>query len=112
MATESTPQSLLQQLAQIQHMDRGSVCVIRQGPRGPYYNHQCHEQGRNVSRYVPSDQVPPLQEAIEGYHRYEHMMGQYLQLMVDQTRAERQADSKKKPPRPSSSSPRKRKSNN
>jgi hypothetical protein len=81
-------------------------------PHGPYYNHQCHEQGRNVSRYVPTDQVPALQEAIEGYHRFERLMGQYVQLMVDQTRAERQADSKKKPPRPSSSSPRKRKSSN
>ena len=110
MVTESTPQALLQDIAQIQRMDRGSVSVIRQGPRGPYYNHQCHEQGRNVSRYVPSDQIPALQEAIEGYHRFEQLMGQYVQLMVDKTRAERQADSKKKAPRPSSSSPRKRKS--
>jgi hypothetical protein len=110
MATESTPQSLLQQLAQIQHMDRGSVCVIRQGPGGPYYNHQCHEQGRNVSRYVPREQVPALKEAIEGYHRFERLMGQYVQLMVDKTRAERQAGLKKKRPRHSSSSPRKRKS--
>jgi len=112
MATQPTPQSLLQEIAQIQRMDRGSISVIRQGPRGPYYNHQCHEQGRNVSRYVPNDQIPALQEAIEGYHHFEHLMGQYVQLMVDQTRAERQADSKKKSPRPSSSSPRKRKSSN
>lgn len=91
-------------------MDRGSVCVIRQGPRGPYYNHQCHEQGRNVSRYVPSEQVGALQEAIEGYHRFEQLMEQYVQLMVGKTRAERQAGSKKKTPRPSSCSPRKRKS--
>ena len=112
MTTQSTPQSLLQEMAQIQRMDRGSVSVMRQGPHGPYYNHQCHEQGRNVSRYVPTDQVPALQEAIEGYHRFERLMGQYVQLMVDQTRAERQADSKEKPPRPSSSSPRKRKSSN
>jgi len=110
MATESTPQSLLQEIAQIQRMDRGSVCVIRQGPSGPYYNHQCHEQGRNVSRYVPSEQVPALKEAIEGYHRFEHLMEHYVQLMVDRTRAERQIDSKKKSPRPSFSSPRKRKS--
>lgn len=110
MAPEPTPQSLLQQMVQIQRMDRGSVGVIRQGPRGPYFNHQCHEQGRNVSRYVPSEQVPALKEAIEGYHRFEHLTEQYVQLMVDRTRAERQAGLKKKTPRPSFSSPRKRKS--
>ena len=112
MTTQPTPHSLLQEMAQIQRMDRGCVSVMRQGPHGSYYNHQCHEQGRNVSRYVPTDQVPALQEAIEGYHRFERLMGQYVQLMVDQTRAERQADSNKKPPRPSCSSPRKRKSSN
>jgi hypothetical protein len=110
MATDHTPESLLQQIAQIQRMDRGVVSVMRQGPRGPYYNHQCHEHGRNVSRYVPSEQVPALKEAIEGYHRFEGLVDQYAQLIVDKTRAERMAGSKKKTPRPSCSSPRKRKS--
>jgi hypothetical protein len=35
-------------------MERGTLSVIRQGPAGPYYNHQCYEEGRHVSRYVPS----------------------------------------------------------
>jgi hypothetical protein len=56
MNTKSTPQSVLHEIAQIQHMERGTVNVIRQGPQGPYYNHQCYEQGRNVSRYVPTEQ--------------------------------------------------------
>ena len=74
MTTQPTTQSLLQEMAQIQRMDRGSISVMRQGPHGSYYNHQCHEQGRNVSRYVPTDQVPALQEAIEGYHRFERLI--------------------------------------
>ena len=53
MNSQSTPQSLLNDIAQIQHLDRGTLSVIRQGPEGPYYNHQCYENGRNVSRYVP-----------------------------------------------------------
>ncbi len=93
-------------------MDRGVISVMRQGPKGAYYNHQCHEQGRNVSRYVPREQVPALQEAIEGHHRFGQLMEQYAQLMVDKTRAERMAGLKKKRPRPSSSSPRTRKSSN
>ena len=110
MNTTTTPESILQQLAQIQHMDRGSVSIIRQGPQGPYYNHQCYEDGRNVSRYVSAEQVPELQEAIQGYRRFQQLAEQYVQLMVERTRAERQAGLKKKLPRPISSSPKSRKS--
>ena len=113
MNTKPTPQSLLQEIAQIQRLDRGTLSVLRQGPQGPqgpYYNHQCYEQGRNVSRYVPSEQVAALKEAINGHRRVQELMAQYVQLMVDKTRAEREAGSKKKSSRPPSSWPRTRKS--
>ena len=96
MSTKSTPECLLRQIAQIHRMDHGTVSVIRQGPHGPYYNHQCYENGRNVSRYVPAEQVPELEQAIEGYRRFQELVKQYVQLRVEQTRAERQAGSKKK----------------
>jgi len=70
MNTPITPDLLLQHLAQIQHMERGKLCVIRQGPGGPYYRHQTWEQGKNLSRYIPRDQVPALQEAIAGYEPF------------------------------------------
>lgn len=111
MNPKPTPQSLLQEIAQIQHLDRGTVSVLRQGPQGPYYNHQCYENGRNVSRYVPPEQVPELKAAIHGYHRVQELMAQYVQLLVEQTRAEREAGAKKKTSRPKSSWPRTRKSN-
>jgi hypothetical protein len=98
-------------IAQIQSLDRGTVSVLRQGPQGPYYNHQCYENGRNVSRYVPPDQVARLQAAIDGYHRVQELMAQYVQLLVEQTRADRAAGAKKKTPRRNSSWPRSRKSN-
>jgi len=82
MNLKPSPESVLQQITQIQHMDRGSVCVIRQGPQGPYYNHQCYEGGRNVSRYVPAEQVPALHEAIQGYRRFQQLAEQYVQLVV------------------------------
>ena len=112
MNSKSTPQAILQQIAQIQRMDLGTVSVIRQGPQGPYYNHQCYENGRNVSRYVPVEQVPALEEAIEGYRRFQQLVKQYVQLQVQKTRAERQAGLKKKTPRPKSSWPKNRKSDN
>ena len=111
MPTEPTAESILRDIAQIQRMDRGTIGVIRQGPEGPYYNHQCYEEGRNVSRYVPREQVPDLKDAIEGYQRFEQLAEHYVQLMVDKTRAERQAGSKKKSPRPNSSWPKSKKSN-
>jgi hypothetical protein len=111
MDTKPTPQSVLHDLAQIQHLDRGTVSVLRQGPQGPYYNHQCYENGRNVSRYVPAEQVPDLKAAIDGYHRVEELMAQYVQLLVEKTRAERKAGAKKKTLRRKSSWPKIRKFN-
>ena len=110
MNTKPTPQSVLLDLAQIQRMERGTLSVIRQGPEGPYYNHQCYEEGRNVSRYVPSEQVGEFKEAIDGYHRFQKLAQQYAQIMVQKTRDEREAGSKKKTRRQTSSWPKTRKS--
>ena len=111
MNSKLTPESILQQIAQIQRMDQGSVSVIRQGPHGPYYNHQCYQNGKNLSRYVPAEQVPELEEAIEGYRRFQELVKQYVQLRVEKTRSERMAGLKKKVPHLKSSSPKIRKSN-
>ena len=110
MKTPITPQSVLQNLAQIQRLDRGSISVIRQGPAGPYYNHQCYENGRNVTRYVPAEQVAELQAAIADYQRFQQLIEQYVELLVEKTRAERQAGIKKKSPRPTSSWPKSKRS--
>ena len=110
MKTPITPQSVLQNLAQIQRLDRGSISVIRQGPAGPYYNHQCYENGRNVTRYVPAEQVAELQAAIADYQRFQQLIEQYVELLVEKTSAERQAGIKKKSPRPTSSWPKSKRS--
>jgi hypothetical protein len=110
MITKSSPQSILHDIAQIQQMERGTLSVIRQGPDGPYYNHQCYQEGKNVSRYVPAEQVNQIKQAIEGYHRFQELARQYAQLMVEKTRAEREADSKKKTRRQNCSWPKTRKS--
>jgi hypothetical protein len=112
MDTKLTPESLLQQIAQIQRLERGTLSVLRQGPQGPYYNHQCYENGRNISRYVPTEQVPELREAIEGYHKVQGLMGQYVQLLIERGRAQRAAGAKKKSRHHSSSWPKNKKSNN
>src|SRR5260370_38856298 len=80
MNTKATPESILQQITQIQRMDRGTVSILRQGPQGPYYNHQCYEDGRNVSRYVPADQEPVLKTASETFLRFNKLLEHNVQL--------------------------------
>lgn len=111
MNPKSTPESILQAAAQIQRMDRGTLSIIRESPTGPYFNHQCYEDGRNVSRYVPRAQVDDLKEALAGHQHFQQLMEQYIQLMVEKTRAERLAGSKKKITPLSCSWPKTKKSN-
>lgn len=99
MNAKPSPQSLLQQAAQIPHLERGKLSVIGQGPNGPYYNHQHREGGRNVSRYIPGEQVPALQEAIAGYEKFHDLIEQYVDQVVEKTRRDIAVDSKKKPDR-------------
>ena len=98
-----TPQSILDQIAQIQRLDRGTLSVLGQGPQGPYYNHQCYEDGHNVTRYVPASQVADLQAALEGYRQFQQLVQQYVEVMVEKTRAERAAGVKKTRPPPTCS---------
>ena len=111
-----TPQSLIEQILQIQHMEHGSLSVIRQGPNGPYYNLNSWENGKNCCRYLPQDKVPEVQQAIQGYQKYQQLTEQYAQQTIEQTRAQLNIGVKKKPQpnpknsRPKSAWPRSRKS--
>jgi len=117
MTTPLTPQSLIKQILQIQRMEHGSLCIIRQGPNGPYYNLNSWENGKNSCRYLPQDKVPEVQQAIEGYQKYQQLTEQYAQQIIEQTRGELNLGVKKKPrpnsqsSRPKSASPKTRKSN-
>ncbi len=94
---------LLQQIAQIQYMEPGKLCVLRRGPDGPYYNLQWREQGKAISRYVPAEQVEVLAQHTANYQRFQNLVDQYAQLVIERTRAERAAGFKKKTPVPKSS---------
>jgi hypothetical protein len=111
MNTTSTPLSLLKQIAKIQHMEPGKLCVIREGPKGPYYNLQCREQGKTRTRYVPADQSAVVAEHTANYQQFQDLVSEYASLVVSRTRAEREAGVKKKTSRPKSSWPKTRKSN-
>lgn len=95
MNTTKTAQ-LFEKIAEIQRMERGKLTVMREGPEGPYFKHQAWENGSNLSRYVSRDQATAVQEAIDGYHQFQELTEQYAQAVIDQTRAELAAQSKKK----------------
>jgi hypothetical protein len=110
MNQPTTPQRLLQQIAQISRMEPGKLCVIRQGPEGPYYSLQCRENGKNLTRYVPRDQAPLVATHTANYERFQSLVDEYATLVATRTRTEREAGSKKKTSPPRSFSPRTRKS--
>lgn len=109
-------EKLLEQILHIRRMEHGSLCIIRQGPNGPYYNLNSWENGTNQCRYVPQGKVPEVRQAIEGYQKFQQFTQQYAQQVVEQTRSELGIGVKKKPnpnpnnPRPKPSSPKRRKS--
>jgi hypothetical protein len=107
---QTTSAQILQQIARIQYMEPGKLCVIAHGPNGPYYNLQCREKGKTLTRYVPADQVPMVAEHTANYRHFHALVDQYAQLIVERTRAQRAAGAKKKTPRRSSSWPKTRRS--
>jgi hypothetical protein len=101
-----TPQTLIEQILQIQRMEHGSLSILRQGPNGPYYSLNSWENGKNCCRYLSQDKVPEVKQAIEGYHKYQQLTEQYARQIIEQTRTQLNIGVKKKPqPNPESSCP-------
>lgn len=80
-------QRLLEQMARIERMERGTLS--RMGAR-PYHNQQTWHKGRNVVRYVPAWEVDFLKEAIEGYNLFIELAQRYADEVIKQTRKQRQ----------------------
>ena len=99
-------EQILREMAAIEHMEKGRLTPeyrqsTRQGKRvqlGPYYKHQCWENGANKSRRVPAEEAPALEQAVDGYQRFTALAREYAELTIAMTR-ERTAGvrSKKKP---------------
>jgi hypothetical protein len=74
---------LLERMGLIERMERGKLCRMtgRQ-----HYNHQTWQNGQNVVRYVPADQVASLQKAIDGYNLFIKLARQYANEIIQHTR--------------------------
>jgi hypothetical protein len=67
----------------------GQTLCHAPGPRGPYYNLQWRQEGKAVSRYVPGNQVELVAQHTANHQTFQNLVGQYAQLIVERTRAER-----------------------
>lgn len=86
MKIPTKAKAVLKQILQIRRMERGTLSKMAGRPQ---YNHQTWQNGRNCVRYVPTDQVASVQEAIEGYKQFMSLVQQYADIMIAQTRKER-----------------------
>lgn len=91
-------------------MERGKLSPLRETSLGTACKLQAWENGKNVSRYIPPDQVAAVQEALAGYQRFADLTERYAQMKIDETRAAIAAGSKKKPRARRSSSRKSKKS--
>lgn len=101
----STPnpnrQATLAEIASLTTIERGALTEeYREQPspdghgtvrRGPYFKHQCWENGRNRSVRVPSEQVAQLRQDIENGRRFDVLTEHLANLAIEQGRAQRAA---------------------
>jgi len=94
---------ILQQMEQIQTMERGSLQEetrpSKQDPEvanGPYFKHQVWEDGKNQTRRVPPDQADALAKAIQGRKQFEALAEQFVNTTVAMTRVQQDRPDAKK----------------
>lgn len=111
MATHSDPfqaerERIISELAEITTMERGTLAEeYRERPapdgkgtirKGPYYKHQCWEDGRNRSRRVPGEEVAVLKSDLEAAARFDQLVDRLAALAIAEGRQNRASQ----PPRP------------
>ncbi len=114
MKSPTLPERITQ-MAAITRMEPGKLSVIRTGPDGqPYYNLQHRKDGRNVTEYIPRDQIADVQEHIAAYEHFRQLVDEHITEVSKISREERKSGVKKKRRNPTrnpatTSSPKKRK---
>lgn len=98
-AREMARQSALAELASLTSIEFGTISefhrvkpasdsnsVVR---RGPYFKHQCWENGRNRSTYIPAEQIQSLRQDLENGKRFEQITSELAAAAIQQSRAKR-----------------------
>src|SRR4051794_5300064 len=95
-------EQILQQMKQIQRMERGSLQAEKRPSvrhpdegRGPYFKHQVWENGENLTRRILAEKADALAQAIEGRKEFERLAEAFIDTTVMLTHAEASRDVKK-----------------
>jgi hypothetical protein len=101
MKAPVTPAQILTAIAQIPRLERGKLTAYhfkdRPGKTGPYYKLQYHQHGKNHTHHIRPEEVPAVEQALDGYRQFQALIEQYVDLRVTQSRSERAEGVKKKP---------------
>lgn len=95
MKSTKKAEKILEEIAEIQTMDRGKISRMK---GRNHFNHQTWSGGRNEVRYVPVRDLPDLQEAIDGYAKFTKLAQEYADELIRLSRRERKkrSDQRKK----------------
>lgn len=105
MSYETQRKQILKKMARIGCMEKGTLTEeyrerIKDGKTlrlGPYYKHQCWDNGHNVSRRIPVADADELNKAVDGYHEFQRLADEYAKITIEMTRESKTDGSKKKP---------------
>ena len=105
MEHQEKRKQILEQMEKIECMEKGQLSEeYREKQKdgktirlGPYYKHQCWENGRNRSRRVSVSEVEHLREGVDGYHRFRELADEFVEVTVEMSRKSDADEGKKKP---------------
>jgi hypothetical protein len=93
MVTNIKAKKLLTQISEITNMERGKICRMK-GRKG--FNHQTWQKGRNIVKYIHSEDVEDMEQAIKEYNRFMVLIQKYADEIIKQSRKEREKKSEKR----------------
>lgn len=91
---------ILQEMGEISHLIRGKLSMqtyaAKGRSQGPYYLLQRWEAGKNKCQRIPSEQLPVIQQGVNGFARFEQLADEFVRLSETQTWEAQPAAFKKK----------------
>jgi len=96
MATTRTRQQVLEDIAEIERMERGSITPAETRTGNQFYTHSVWENGKSTSRHVSKTGLAELQKLVAEHKKFKALVQEYEEVVVQQTRRQYDAKYRKK----------------